>query len=357
MRARHIYSIHDKSGLKLIKRAGVTGTLVETVHIWNSHPIAWDPWESVDLIVRLNNGYGSHEGTIPPDEPGRYEKFAEQCAKYARLCRNVKHFIVANEPNHEQEWPHEQMIHPFSYGRAYSLTRDAIRAVNPDFKVYTAAVAPWTAKATYPQNQTGDWITYFVHMLNWIQEVDGICIHSYTHGSDPELITSDAKMAAPFENRHYNFFAYKDFMNAIPEKFWGKPVFLTETNQNGPWLDVNNGWVQRMYAEINNWNMGVRNNYIDTATLYRMDRLDQWYIEDKEQVQWDFEQACSYEYQTQEAMMPVKPCKLTKMMGELTQHINVLKNQYLKDYVIVDRNLLAILEKLVLDIAEEINNG
>jgi hypothetical protein len=49
----------------------------------------------------------------------------------------------------------------------------------------TAPVAVWNV-------ETGDWLEYFDVLMQ--EEQDGIALHTYTHGSDPSLITSEAMM-------------------------------------------------------------------------------------------------------------------------------------------------------------------
>jgi hypothetical protein len=87
-------------------------------------------------------------------------------------------------------------------------------------------------------------------------------VHTYTHGTDPNLINDAGKMNPPFQNRHYHFFAYRDFMNAVPANMRALPLYITETDQDEAWLDQNTGWVKRAYAEINWWNTQGNNQQI-----------------------------------------------------------------------------------------------
>ncbi len=155
-----------------------------------------------------------------------------------------------------------QMITPELYARCFRLCRDAIKQVpgHGDDQVLTGAVAPWNNQAAYPGNPTGDWVIYFQDILALIGSggLDGMTLHTYTHGSDPGLIYSQATMNPPFANRHYNFIAYQDFMQAIPPALRSLPVYITETDQDVPWLDANNGWVRAAYREINRWNQDAR---------------------------------------------------------------------------------------------------
>jgi murein DD-endopeptidase MepM/ murein hydrolase activator NlpD len=135
-------------------------------------------------------------------------------------------------------------------------------------------------------------VQYLADILRQVQ-CDGVAIHTYTHGVDPSLITSEARMNPPFEHRRYEFRAYQDFCSAIPP---GLPIYITETDENDPWLDQNTGWVQSAYAEIDRWNQGGQ-SLIHCLALYRWPKIDQWYIEGKNGVIDDFRQAIAQGYQ------------------------------------------------------------
>ncbi|MCL4827238.1 MAG: M23 family metallopeptidase [Caldilinea sp.] len=202
-----------------------------------------------------------------------------------------------------------QPILPADYVRCFRLCRDAIRSLpgHSDDLVVIGAVAPWNAELTYPSNPTGDWIVYFTDILNGLgpDGLDGIALHTYTHGSDPALITDRSTMNPPFQNRYYNFQAYRNFMEAIPAPMRTLPVFITETDQDTPWLDANNGWVRAAYAEINRWNQQPGAQQIRSLLLYRWQRYDQWYIEGKNGVIEDFRMALANDYRWKQP--PPKP--------------------------------------------------
>ena len=151
--------------------------------------------------------------------------------------------------------------------------RTAIKAVSghADDQVLVAGAAPWNALLTYPGNTNGDWVQYFADVLKAIgaANCDGVTVHTYTHGTDPALIRSEAKMAAPYQNRRFHFRAYQDFMAAIPQEMRGLPVYITETDQgDDPWRNANTGWVRQAYDEINAWNL-ANDQKIRSLVLYR----------------------------------------------------------------------------------------
>jgi len=265
------------------------------------------------VMVRLNAGYGG-VGTIPFEKD--YEAFAQRCANFVEASTGAHIWIIGNEPNHPIEWPGAdwdwnlaqpispdsigEKITPERYAKAYLLAREAIKSTpgHEEDLVLTAAVAPWNALCTYPGNPKGDWITYFRDMLRHIgaDNGDGITIHAYTHGADPHLIDAETRMQAPFQKRRYEFRVYQDFMDAIPWDMHHLPVYLTEADQNEPWLNENKGWVKRAYGEIDHWNKRHPFRPIRALILYRWSKSDQWYIDGKQGVIEDFREAMVYRY-------------------------------------------------------------
>lgn len=193
-----------------------------------------------------------------------------------------------------------EVITPMLYAQCFKLCRDGIRSVagHATDQVLIGAVAPWNNQTTYPGNTQGDWVLYFLDILNALGPtgLDGITLHTYTHQADPNLITSSQKMNPPFANRHFEFRAYMDFMNAIPAAMRSLPVYITETNQDVPWHDQNIAWIQRAYGEINWWNQQPNNQQIQALVLYRWPVIDLWFIEGKGGVVEDFKQALQQDY-------------------------------------------------------------
>ena len=194
-----------------------------------------------------------------------------------------------------------EMITPSLYVRCFKLCRDAIKALpgHADDQVLIGAVAPWNDNAKYPGNEIGDWVKYFSDVLAGLgaNGLDGITLHTYTHGPDPALIYDTSTMNPPFQDRHYNFLAYRDFMNVIPADMRDLPVYITESNQDDPWLDQNNGWVQGAYGEINWWNRQPGAQQIRALALYRWPPYDKWYIQGKDGVIDGFRAALTSGYQ------------------------------------------------------------
>ena len=314
----YIFGLHDPGGENLMAQAGRRGWIVFTVET-GSNPadtggFDFTPWADAEygILCRVNNGYGS-AGTIP--HSSRYTDFAQRVANFVAGSRGCKLWVIGNEMNHAQEWPNGQPITPVQYAECFRLCRDAIHALpgHADDQVIVGAVAPWNVQTKYGGNPTGDWVRYFSDILTLLGAggLDGIALHTYTHGSDPSLITSDAKMDAPFDGRHFHFQAYRDFLEAVPPALRGLPVYITETDQDTPWHDWNNGWVQAAYAEINRWNE-TGGQQIRCLALYRWPPYDQWSIAGKAGVQADFRDAMRNDYRWNEraAAQPVQSATL-----------------------------------------------
>jgi hypothetical protein len=116
-------------------------------------------------------------------------------------------WIIGNEMNHAIERPNGQPIFPWDYAVCYDLCREAIRSLpnHEDDWVCIGAVAPWNSETKYEGNERGDWVRYLSDILGEIGGLgttyDAVALHTYSHGSDPSLITSMARMNDPFSDR------------------------------------------------------------------------------------------------------------------------------------------------------------
>lgn len=306
----YIFGIHEEGGEKYMLAKGKPGWIVFTEELGadpnNRTGRDYRRWsdQNLGVIVRLNHGYEPN-GTIP--HSSRYADFAQRCANFVAASRGAHIWIIGNEPNLPIERPGGrtgEVITPQMYARCYRLCREAIKQVpgHENDQVCVAAIAPWNNETTYPGNSLGDWVVYFQDVLRLLgpDGCDAIALHTYTHGADPNLIFSTARMGPPFQHRYYHFFAYRDFMEAIPASMRHLPVYITETNQNDPWADVNSGWVRNAYAEIHWWNQQPGNQQIRLLALYRWPARDWWVIEGKRGVIEDFLMALDFDYRWRE---------------------------------------------------------
>ena len=308
--------------------------------------------QGLGVIVRLNNGYYP-QGTLPPSS--EYANFARRCANFVAASQGCSRWIIGNEMNYSIERagtatapgvrPHvedsladdptlrslpdrfsalfpasnravateiadgEEMITPQLYASCYGMCRQAIHNL-PDHEehlVLIGAVAPWNTQTVYPGNPSGDWIKYFQDILLQCgaNGCDGITLHTYTHGAQPTLILDNSKLPG-FPQYHCHFQAYRDFMQAIPVNMRQLPVYITETDQGGPWENANRGWIQAAYAEIDRWN---RQNaqQIQALVLYRWPQVDRWHIKGKEGVIEDFRNALRHDYRWHKQAEQPKP--------------------------------------------------
>ena len=246
------------------------------------------------IIARLNYGYGS-AGTIPVR--GRYNRFANRCARFVNNSHGCNIFVIGNEPNHAQERPDGKPIYPLMYADCYAAVWKAIKSLGlrREHQVVTAPVAPWNNQTGYPGNERGDWIWYFTDMLQLIVEridgsPDGIALHTYTHGHVPALVLDESTMEPPFQERKYNFRCYQDFMDAIPGDMRSLPVYITEMDANDPWIDIDNGWVVEAYTEIDRWNKSGGQPIL-AGILYRWPKIDKWHIDGKPNLHRDIRNA------------------------------------------------------------------
>ena len=307
MTNRYLYGMHDPGDwFGLLAGAGLNGWCLYTVAVGCDQNDRSGQGLGVpgliEPLVRLNNGYAP-AGTIP--HPNRYADFAQRCANFVAASQGCTHWIIGNEIAMNWEWPDGQPIRLQEYIDCFKLCRAAIKAVQPDAIVLPQPPAHYHDALKYPRNEWGDWCQQLTDMLNGIGvgNVDGIAIHAYTHGHNPSLVQDDAKMGAPFQDRHYHFRAYRDFMQAIPVAFRQLPVFITEANPC-EWQDTNNGWIQAAYAEINAWNNTQGNQPIHCLCFYRWQTEDdpRYHIRTRSAVVADFQQALQHRYSVPESI-------------------------------------------------------
>ena len=319
--AKYIFGMHDPDGAGMITTAGKPGWVVVTAQ-------ASDPGgdfsalanQGIGVIVRLNNGYGS-DGTLP--NSAQYDAFAQNCAAYVASSRGASIWIIGNETNLPFEWPGNangnggEPITPDRYAQCFAKCRAAIRQVagHANDWVVPAAPAPWNNQLTYPGNPGGNWVQYLKDILTKCIQLqaapDALALHTYTHGNTPDLITSEQKMNAPFQNYHSHFRTYRDFLSVVPASLKSIPVFITETQAADPtwWQNQNTGWVRAAFKEIDDWNAAQSNQPIQALCLFRWQTGDnRWSISDKPALQDDFRAAMQNEYRVRApSVQPAPP--------------------------------------------------
>ncbi len=313
---RYLFGLDDSGGESEMFAAGKPGWIVIGVQVnpadstGNFSTLAE---QGLGIIVRLSNGYGS-DGTLP-NSTG-YDKFARQCAEFARQSRGARIWIIGDEPNAASQRPGNdgttnsgEVITPGSYARCFSACREAIRSLRDHENdwVIPAAVAPFITHTNYPSNPTGDWVRYFADMLSQIAakggRLDALAIHAFTHGHDAQLVSSDARARGNLSTRHWNLFTYRDMLSAVPPALRTLPVFITKAGPIEPgWTAENRGWIQAAFAEIDAWNADRAHQPIQALCLWRWQATAadpaERSISDKAQVVEDFRAALQNEYRT-----------------------------------------------------------
>lgn len=287
---RYILSIHEPPPMEWLN-AHMTVSGQAAGWIVHTHALGHDPahhsgfdysqWANAGWgqIARLNNGY-KPAGTIPLD-PERFVDFATRCGWWVANSQGCTHWIVGNEPNCSTEGlvPIEQ------YASCFRLVYEAIKALQPEATVMPAPVAMWNC-------ELWDWLWYYEQILARCWPFDALCWHTYTHGSDPGLITSMQTMDS-LPDRLYHFRAYQDLWARTAKQYHHLPIFITETDQGdisgvrNPWLDEPGvHWIQEAIVEIARFR-DESGADVHCLVCYRWPKYDEWYIEGKEHVHAD----------------------------------------------------------------------
>jgi len=324
-----IFGIHAAGGTTpadfrhLFEGKGKTGWVLFTEAIGSEPSLGGDydytewAYSGYGVIVRLNNGYHD-SGTLPVHD--KYADFARTCSAYVQRSRGCHIWIIGNEQNNPREHPGghvhpREHITPEMYAEAFNLARRRIKEARPDDIVVPGAVDPYFGLPWPLDGQRYRPLDYFRTMLDNIEDLDGICLHTYTHWLDVDLITKPTVFGAEFlqpgtpREHYYDFQAYRSFAEAVPAKWRDRPIYITETNHwvkldrppqpgegvKAGWLDRDVGWVRAAYEEINRWNNTPHAQQIHCLLLYRWTG-DAWAIENLEEVKKDFRKALDRDY-------------------------------------------------------------
>ena len=288
--SKYIYGSHEPMPRDVMP-AGWILFLAEVGDNPEPHPGKdFGEWErdGYGIICRIQYRWGHQAGTLPrADNLDAYVRRVATMVQNSRFCHR---WIIGNEPNLSIARPDGWKLSPAYVALCYNECWDAIHDLpgHELDEVLVPPVGPWNV-------ETGVWIDYFKQLLAECDHVDGIAIHTYSRGPDPASITSEDRMSPPYQMYHNGFRTYRDWLAAVPDKYKDRPVYLTETNQNGPWLDERNGWVPKMYQEIDQSNQSGA-QVIRCACLYRWPKYDPFGIDGKANViaDWKLAQQAGY---------------------------------------------------------------
>jgi len=327
----YLFGVHDPQGAIHMAEKAKRGWILFTEEIGrdsgNTGGKDYRPWADAGygILVRLNHGYGPTNGTLPYAK--HYASFAQRAANFVRNSPGAHIWIVGNEMNWDQEWPRyegpTEEITPDRYVSSFRQVRNAIRAL-PGHS--GDQVIPGALGTYGPPTPTGGFgfVEYHLRVLELLGPggVDGIALHTYTHGANPQLIFDESLMGPPYQNRHYNFRAYRDYLNAHPSWARSLPVYITETDQVGAWADTDSGWVKNAYREIHDWNQTAGTQKVRALVLYRF-CCDQWDITGKQGVINDFREAMDNDYRWTGSAACTQSVALDRWKGEYFPNLDV----------------------------------
>lgn len=329
----HIFGLHDEGGEQFFTDAGKRGWIVVS-RVASDAPDDFSALADAGhgVIVRLNNGYGS-AGTIP--SRAQYEAFANACAQYVASSRGAHIWIIGNETNLAAERPGNdngqggEPLTPQLYAECFSKCRAQIKNVagHADDWVIPSPPGPWNNQTAYDGNPAGDWVHYFRDLLKECVKrnapPDALALHTYSNHDAPmdaALVESEERAGAPFQAWHWQFRAYRDFLDVVPVALRKLPVLITEA-QHLPWENRDVSWIQKAYAEINAWNAVAANQPIQALCLFRWqhkrDDPPGWSISDKKNLQNDLRAAFQNDYRARWAAAahpPIVPKPPTEIL-------------------------------------------
>lgn len=352
----YIFGIHDPGGESYMLAAEKPGWVLVSVRVKppdHNGDFSYLADQGLGPIVRLNNGYLS-AGSLPNST--QYDRFALHCAEFVAESKGAHFWIIGNQPNSALERPGNdgtdnsgEVITPDMYARCFNGCRAAIRELpgHENDWVIPAAVAPFKTHTNYPKNPSGDWVRYMADMLFQILtqhgRPDGLALHTYTHGHDAGLVSSDSMAAGHFSDRHWNFRAYRDFLTAAPPALRSLPVFITETQPLEPgWTDEDKGWIQAACSEINSWNAVPSNQPIQAVCFHRWEPRPgdtrAASIADKPEVVEDLAAALRCDYRVRWPGLPSKPDYRADWLEVPSVPDNVIETRSLIEGRVVVRN-------------------
>lgn len=291
--SHYIYGLHDPGGENLFELKGLTGWIVFTEALGGTNHGSGDYslWaqKGHGVIVRLNYGY-TPTGTLPCHTSDG--NFVALIRNFVSASKGSHIWIIGNEMNLQDEWATcagaPEPITVSRYAAFFTTARSAIKTLpgHEQDQVIPGAIS-W---------RNSDYYRQLIAALG-TGGLDGIAIHTYSQGNDPSLFSCAAQgLQASAGNKSSGFQAYRDRIDALPA--WAKslPIYITETRPR-PWTNVNSGWVQNAYCEINEWNAVAANPKIRALVLFRWPAFAaQNSIQNMQEVQADLLQALNNAY-------------------------------------------------------------
>lgn len=297
----NLLGMHDREGRHI---PPVGGWCLDTVAL-HQNPVAQDYTSmraDINWLVRLNWGYGS-VGTFPTPNQATY--YVDAAIEYIMNSRGAYGFILGNEPNHENERPGGAVLHPHYVAALFVKIHGSVKSANSKIQVMPPPIAPYHASPI-------DWLYYFRSMYEEIERLgstpDGIPIHAYLRGKNPDDLRSTAKMASPLTGQHSSFRTYQDALKSLPSRSAQAPAFITEFNPLDGWEDRDAGIIVEGVRELKEWNADKSHTQVRSFIMYRWPKYDEnakWAIEGKNGVVQDFNNAVREAEYSHQVSLPV----------------------------------------------------
>lgn len=308
----HIFGIHDDTfpsvNNYLALLPGGTGWITATEAL-GSNPADmggknYNPPSGTKIIARLNFGYFPN-GTLPVQS--QYANFAQRVANFVNASTGCDTWVIGNETNLASEWPSNgpnslETITPAAYAQCFKLCYNAIKAVRPNDKVVVQALAPWAGPygggTLGPYSHAGmpdNWVDHFHKVLTEITSgpdaviPDGIAMHINTRGYAQSSF-NPVRINAGGLPLDFSWGVHRDWIQfGVPRALWNLPLYATECNGLYYWKGggpegpgdpaYQAGWMQRLHAEVNDWNQIAGATAMPAyraVNMYRWPNADNW---------------------------------------------------------------------------------
>lgn len=257
-----IYGAYDRGSEHLISCSpdnnynqpgkSCNGWLMEPVDVYNYGPAGnfyASTYGNAKIIIRLSprDFIDTNLANVSKED------FCSKARTYAAGTQGISVWVIGNEPN----------ISGMSSSAYAALFNECYRQFQGiSGLVVPAGIAPWNG------NEGGS-AQYFANMLNGIDNLDGIAVHSKTRCNNDSC---------------FGEFDFRDFVGNIPAKYADRPVFITEANPHDERWSGSQGWINKAYDLVNEYNKGTTNKKIHAVVLFRWDNLNST----QEDSEWEF---------------------------------------------------------------------
>lgn len=218
-------------------------------------------------LCRLNWGWAHAEGTMPP--PDRLEAHLEALAATILASQGVDYWLPWNEPNNRSE-------HPPGYELTPTYLLDAYERLRAKVGGRAALAFPPLDPYYGPGSDNSVWWRHLLDNASW---AEALVIHAKTQTNDPAEVWSTQKFGDdPLTWQYFHFRVVETYLEMVPERFRGLPVFIGEANPQriswGPpevlgWQAGNSAWVHECCRYLEWWNGRGDSQKVTGVAFYR----------------------------------------------------------------------------------------